>query len=459
MRYCNGFRLALLLVAVTLGGCSGLPYYSQAVGGEMATLARARPISHVLDDRRTAPALRARLRFVERVLRFARRTLHLPVHGNYQSYANLHRPYAVWNVFAARPLSLQLKRWCFPIAGCVAYRGYFSRQAAQRYARRLAHRGYDVYVGGVPAYATLGYLPDPVLNTFIGYQRTTVAHLLFHELAHDLLYVPGATAFDESFADTVADVGVERLVRASGDLAWRARYRRRQRYRRAVLGLLRATHHRLAILYAGHKTVAQKLAAKRRVLASLRAGFRRLTRQWGGTHGYGRFFARNFNNALLGALASYADLRPAFRRLLALEQGHMRHFYAAVRWYSRLPASLRDRALKSRSGLVGLPAFQQVQRGPLMQKDTQVVRPHRARLPLTVHHGSDDKSQSLQVFAVHRRDGQPGLPVIHHRNKRITARIQAIIALGEPKEHDMTEPLEDHLQIGFRNRSRQIADI
>ncbi len=391
MRHCNGFRFALLLVAALLGGCSTLSYYDQAVGGQMGILARARPIGRVLTDRHTAPALRARLRFVRRVLRFARRDLGLPLHGDYRSYADLHRPYVVWNVFAAHTLSLRLKRWCFPIAGCVAYRGYFSRQAARHYAERLARRGYDVSVGGVPAYATLGYLPDPVLNTFIGYPRTTVAHIIFHELAHDLIYVPGATVFDESFADSVAAIGVARLVKASHDPAWLARYRRRQAHRRAVLQLLRAARRQLAAVYASHEPVAEKLADKRRVLAGLHAGFWRLVRAWGGTDGYGHFFAQRFNNALLGALANYTDLRPAFHRLLALEQGHMRPFYEAVRWYSRLPAGLRDRALESRKDLVGLPALQQVQRRALVQEGAQVVRTQGARLPLTVHNGPYDK--------------------------------------------------------------------
>ncbi len=393
MRHCNDFARALLLAgSAALGGCSSLSYYGQAVGGQMAILARARPVTRVMMDRHTASALRARLRFVHGVLAFARKNLHLPLQGDYQSYANLRRPYVVWNVFAARPLSLRLRRWCFPIAGCVAYRGYFSQAAARHYGRRLARRGYDVYVAGIPAYATLGYLPDPLLNTFIGYPRTVVAHIIFHELAHDLLYVPGATTFDESFADTVADIGVARLVAASGNAAWMQRYRRRQAHARVVRALLLATRRRLAAIYASRRPAAWRLAEKAQTLADLRQEFRHVARQWGGTDGYGSFFAQPFNNALLGAYGSYADLRPAFRQLLWLEQGHMRRFYETVRWYSRLPARLRDRALRSRADLVGLPALQQLQGQPVVQHGAQPMCTQRPRLPFAIDHGSHDKS-------------------------------------------------------------------
>ncbi len=353
-RHCIGFLLATLAAGL-LSGC-GLPYYGQAIGGEFGIMGAERPIGRVLADPATAPAVKERLRYVLRVRSFARTRLGLALHGDYRDYADLHRPYVVWNVFAAPRFGLTLKRWCFPFAGCVAYRGYFSKSAAERYARGLERKGYDVFVGGVPAFATLGYLRDPVLSTFLGYPRTTIAHIIFHELAHDLIYVPNATTFDESFADAVAAVGVRRFLKYEGTPAERAAYRRRRARHKAVVALMAACRARLARVYADPSlTPAQRLGAKRAAYRALRRGFRALTRRWRGSHGYGAFFRGRFNNATLGAYMSYEDLVPAFRRLLALENGDLPAFFRAVRWYGRIPAPLRDRELKSRRGLVERP--------------------------------------------------------------------------------------------------------
>nr|WP_298137020.1 aminopeptidase [Acidiferrobacter sp.] len=350
-RHCIGFTL-VALAAAALSGCA-LPYYTQAVGGEIGIMRAERPIARVLADPATPPAVAHRLRYVLKVRRFARTHLGLALHGNYRDYADLHRPYVVWNVFAAPRLSLTLKRWCFPFAGCVAYRGYFSKTAAEHYARTLAHKGYDVFVGGVPAFATLGYLDDPVLNTFIGYSRTTIAHIIFHELAHDLIYVPNATTFDESFADTVAAVGVHRYLEVEGTPAERARYLRRRARHKAVIALMTACRRRLAGVYANRALdPRQKRAGRRAAYRALDAGFRALVHRWHGSHGYGAFFRARFNNARLGAYMSYENLVPAFRRLLALEDGDLPAFFAVVRWYGRLPAPFRDRELRSRAGLV-----------------------------------------------------------------------------------------------------------
>ena len=392
-RHCIGFVLGVL-AAGALSGCA-LPYYAQAVGGEVGIMRAERPIGRVLADPTTPSAVKARLRYVLRVRQFARMRLGLALHGNYRDYADLHRPYVVWNVFAAPPLSLTLKRWCFPFAGCVAYRGYFSKTAAQRYARALARKGYDVFVGGVPAFATLGYLHDPVLSTFLGYPRTTIAHIIFHELAHDLIYVPNATTFDESFADTVAAVGVRRFLDSEGTPTERARYRRRRARHKAVLALMNACRARLERIYTNPSLgPAQKLEAKRAAYRALHAGFLALVRRWHGSHGYRAFFHKRFNNALLGAYMSYESLVPAFRRLLALEGGELPAFFTAVRWYGRLPAPWRDRELKSRKGLVErLPTLQQTQaRTGLPRATRRLVGLQRPRLPRVVEDRPHDQT-------------------------------------------------------------------
>ncbi len=389
--HCIGFP-AVLLATCVLSGCT-LPYYAQAIGGEAAIMRAEHPITRVLADPAAAPALKDRLRYVLAVRRFARQRLGLALHGDYRAYADLHRPYAVWNVFAARSFRLTLKRWCVPFAGCVTYRGYFSQQAAMRYARRLARQGYDVFVGGVPAFATLGYLRDPVLSTFIGYRRTTVAHIIFHELAHDLLYVPNATTFDESFADTVAAVGVGRFLRDEGTASERLAYQRRRVRHKEVLALVRACRARLARLYADPVlSLSERARAKQAAFQALRRGFLGLARDWHGDHGYGAFFRGPLNNAVLGAYISYEGLVPAFRRLLALENGDLPMFFRAVRWYARLPASLRDRELDSRRGLVErLPPFQQTKiRHALQGPRTRIMGTQGPRLSRPVEHRPHD---------------------------------------------------------------------
>ncbi len=394
-RHCIRFLLILLLATGSLSGCA-LPYYAQAVGGQLAIMNREKSITKVLANPSTPLAVKRRLRYVLRVRRFAKQKLDLPLHGNYRDYVFLHRPYVVWNVFAARPLTLTLKRWCFPIAGCVAYRGYFARARAYRYASSLKKRGYDVFVGGVPAYATLGYLHDPVLSSFLDESRPRIAHTIFHELTHDLLYVPNATTFDESFADTVAAVGVRRFLRDKGTSIERENYARQNQRRGQVMALMRQCHQRLRRLYARKGVApAEKLREKQAILRNLKVGFAGLVRRWHGTHGFAAFFHLSFNNAVLGAYASYQQLVPAFRRLLALENGNLAAFYRAVRWYARLPATLRDRALRSRRNLVRrLSAFQQTKGRSRSAKvgRTGEMGTHSAPLTGPIEHGAHDES-------------------------------------------------------------------
>ena len=207
------------LMTGMVAGCADLVYYLQSADGELRVLEARRPISEVLADPATPPALKSRLELVLRLRDFASRELKLPDNGSYRNYADLHRQFIVWNVFAAPEFSVTPKRWCFLIAGCVAYRGYFSREGAEKLAVRLRSEGYDVFVGGVPAFSTLGWFDDPVLNTFINYPEYELARLLFHELAHQRVYAKNDSQFNESFAVTVETVGVERWIAHRNDPA------------------------------------------------------------------------------------------------------------------------------------------------------------------------------------------------------------------------------------------------
>lgn len=339
--------LSLAAAALLLGGCATVEYYSQAVFGHLEVMQRARPIDDVIADPASPDALKARLAKAREIRAFAVQELGLPDNGSYRGYADLGRPYVVWNVFAAPPLSVEPVQSCFPVAGCVSYRGYYSQAAALAHAAELDARGLDTYVGGVPAYSTLGWFDDPVLSTFVRYPDAELARLIFHELAHQVLYVKDDTAFNESFATAVELAGVERWLAARASDAERRVFEAYQLHRRDFLALLLEYRERLAAAYAADAPDEAKRAHKTAILASLRADYERLkVERWGGFAGYDRFFANGVNNANLASVAAYTELVPAFNALLAREGGDLPRFYAAAKALAKLPRAERLAALE-----------------------------------------------------------------------------------------------------------------
>lgn len=330
-------------------GCGTISYYSESIGGHLSILHAARPIDAWLADPDTPAALKARLAEVRRIRAYASSALDLPENASYRDYADLHRPFVVWNVFAAPKLSLELKEWCFPVAGCVTYRGYFKKEEAQAYANTLAAEGWDVSVAGVPAYSTLGWTADPVLSTFINYPEGEVARLIFHELAHQLIYVPGDSTFNESFASTVEEVGVERWLAAEGDASMRERYRLFAARHAAFLALLTGARDELQQVFAAGGSDAVQLAGKAAVLERLRASYRAAQADAGSPlyryAGFDGYFGQDLNNAHLAAIATYTQRVPAFVKLLEREEGYLPRFYSAVRALARLSAERREASL------------------------------------------------------------------------------------------------------------------
>mgnify|MGYP001241598806 CR=1 FL=1 len=305
-------RSALLLVLLLpLGGC----YYLQAAAGQAEVLSSREPIDAVIADEATSPALKARLTLVREARNFAVAALGLPDNETYRSYAALGRPYVAWNVFAAPEFSVEPKTWCFPIAGCVAYRGYFKEAAARDYAASLSRRGYDVYVGPVPAYSTLGHFNDPLLDTMLRYDDLDLVAILFHELAHQVTYRPGETEFNEAFATVVEYEGLQRWLASRGEQAQIDTFRERRRRQVAVAQRLLAARDELAALYASEAAISGKREAKAAVFAQLRS-----------SHVDGEL-----NNARLAAVAAYERCVPVFESLLRREGGDLPAFYAAVR--------------------------------------------------------------------------------------------------------------------------------
>jgi predicted aminopeptidase len=339
------FLLAAGAAALLLAGCSTLNYYSQAAQGQLSLVSDSRPIDDWMADPGTTPKLRMRLATARQIRLYAVQQLGLPDNQSYKNYTALNRPYVVWNVVATPELSLKPLQWCFPVAGCVNYRGYYGKDDAQDYARELRGAGNDVQVGGVTAYSTLGWFNDPLISTFINYPDAELARLIFHELAHQVVYVAGDSQFNESFASAVEEAGVERWLEKFGNPAMRENYvkytARKQEFLQLLLGCRRALEKN----YASHASAQEKRATKARLFRQLQDDYALLKQSWGGYAGYDRFFAEPLSNAHLAAIATYNDFVPAFRALLAREHS-FGGFYAAVRRIADLERDERHRRLK-----------------------------------------------------------------------------------------------------------------
>lgn len=335
-------RHALVLaVALLISGCGNFSYYLQSVGGQIEIWRRETPIEQLLADPAIAPLLRTQLERALRIRDYASRELALPDNRSYRAYADLARPFVVWNVFAAPEFSVEPQQWCFAVAGCVKYRGYFNEADARKLARELTAAGSDVYIGGVPAYSTLGWFADPLLNTFIHYPAPELARLLFHELSHQVVYVKDDTVFNESFATVVEQAGVARWLAAHGNATDRERHAQLQRYRADFRKLVVATREELTALYASDFPLEQKRRLKAAAFAALKREHLYRKLDWGGFEGYDRWFAQPLGNAHLASVAIYTQQVPAFEALLKSVGDDLPRFYAAVRALADLPAAER----------------------------------------------------------------------------------------------------------------------
>src|SRR6202050_768141 len=337
------------VLLVALSGCGTL-YIAQAARGQWEVLHDRRPIPAVMSDERTSATVRARLAAVSEARDFATRQLALPDNKSYRSYADVGRTFVVWNVVAAPEFSVEPLQWCCPIPGCWAYRGYFAESNADRFAAGLKKRGFDVLVEGVPAYSTLGRFADPVLNTMLIYGDRELAAIIFHELAHQLIYVAGDSEFNEAFAVTVEETGLARWLEFKGRAAELAEYRA-ERAREFEFNLLIERHRTaLAALYASKLSPELMRARKEEQFAELVQDIRALEHRQAVSSGYEEWVGEGLNNAHLASVATYFDCVPGFERLLAGEDGDLPRFYAAVRVLAKKPVLERHRELCVRSG-------------------------------------------------------------------------------------------------------------
>lgn len=342
----GGRHLACMMAALLLTGCESVRFYTQLAAGQLEVL-RARDRVDELLARADLPAgLRLRLQFADGIIGFAGEALGLPVGDSYSSYADLGREHALWNVYAAPEFSTRPRTWCYPIAGCASYRGYFSSREAQAYGAGLQAAGLDVHVAGVRAYSTLGWFSDPLLNTFLFDADVDLAALLFHELAHQVLYVPGDTAFNEGFASFVEQEGLRRWAAHAQDPGVVEEALRRHATRQRFVHLVAAARSELDAVYAAGLGAERMRAEKQAVLARLRARFDAAAEDFPELQRYRAWIHGELNNAKLATVATYHDWLPAFAALLRRERGDLPAFYAACRAISRQPAADRRTALE-----------------------------------------------------------------------------------------------------------------
>jgi len=328
-------RLALIaasLAALAATGCSTVRFYSQAIDGQAEILNKARPIPVVMDDGRVSSRVKRKLTVVEDARRFAGAQIELPANREYTRYTDLGRHYVSWVLFAAPEFSVEGKTWWYPLVGSLEYRGYFTEKAARDEAKRLEAQGLEVYVGGVEAYSTLGFFHDPVLNTFFQRTDAELAEIIFHELTHVKLFVPGDSDFNEAFATANAEAAVRRWLLTKGDRAALAEYETGLAKDREIVRLLLATREKLRQLYARQDLApVQMRQHKSEILAQLHTGYLDIRRRRHGDTVYDRAFAKPWNNARLNTVATYYDLVPGFERLLQREHGNLDSFYSDVK--------------------------------------------------------------------------------------------------------------------------------
>jgi predicted aminopeptidase len=342
--------------ALCLSGCANIGYYWQSASGHLKMMAAARPVVELIGDQDTPERLKERLALSQRIRNFAVSELKLPDNPSYRRYADLHRTAVIWNVVAAPRYSITLKQSCFPITGCVGYRGYFDQQMAREEADRLKADGLEASVYPVPAYSTLGWMNwaggDPLLNTFINYPEGELARLIFHELAHQVLYAKDDTMFNESFATSVERLGGARWLATQANKAATDEYAQYNERRNQFRALVQGTRKRLEKIYED-SSGDERETLKEATMRDFREQYAKLRAGWPGPatryRSYDQWVAEA-NNASFGAQAAYDELVPGFEALFAREGGDWQRFYDAAKRLAALPKEQRHQTLKESGG-------------------------------------------------------------------------------------------------------------
>ena len=326
-----------LITILTLGStsCASATYYLQSVNGHLDVLKRKQPISEVIASEDTDEILQEKLEMVVDIRRFASEYLALPDNDSYTEYADLEREFVIWNVFATPELSLESEQWCFLFVGCLNYRGYYAKESAFRFAQELETQGYDIFVGGVTAYSTLGWFNDPVLNTMLGRDEFYLANVIFHELAHQQFYLKNDTAFNEAFAETVALTGVQLWLQQQGSDAAKRRVSAKQSDRTLFVNLVLKYKEKLESVYHSGSSIEEKRRNKKLLLEQLTVEYTTLhqvdqsqSQDYGGQ--YAAWMSSGLNNAKLATVITYQDYVAGFLALFHHVGENHQNFYELV---------------------------------------------------------------------------------------------------------------------------------
>jgi predicted aminopeptidase len=330
-----------VLLAAALTGCESIGYYKQLISGQIDIFNKKQSIHELLNNPDTSEKLKEKLRLVMDIRTFAKDELFLQVKDQYLSFVELERPFAGWNMWVTPEFSFAPKAWCYPIIGCAVYRGYFSKKDAFDYGHQLEAQGYDVYIGGVAAYSTLGWFDDPVFSTFIYRSDIKLAALIFHELSHHFFYVANDSTFNESFAIAVEQEGLRRWLATRDNLKASEDYKMDYRRRRQFIELVMKYRKELETLYVKDLSTLEKRHAKAAAFEKLKDEYRLLKQHWGGYSGYDLWIYRKMNNAKLISVSTYHDLVPAFLELLKSCNYDLKVFYKKCQNLSEKPKEER----------------------------------------------------------------------------------------------------------------------
>ena len=333
----NIIKISVLVVsAVTVSACSSFGYYMDLMAGHSELLEQRKPVSEIIADESTKAKLRELLENSQNIRDFASKKLDLPDNDSYRMYADLNRQYAVWNVVAAKEFSVEAKKWCFLFVGCLSYRGYFTKKDATAYANELKKEGYDVYVAGARAYSTLGWFDDPLLNTMMVKSEAYRAGIIFHELAHQVVYIDNDSAFNEAFATTVEEEGIRRWLLTNGQQKKYQTYLLDKKRDSQLNQLLLNTRKQLKQLYKTNKNSEEKRQGKKQIFAAMQKNYLQLKKSWDGYKIYDKWMSQDLNNAHLLLIATYHDLVPFFKNLLRNKNNNLSSFYIAVNQFGKL---------------------------------------------------------------------------------------------------------------------------
>ncbi len=332
----------LTALCISISSCAQLGYYYQAVKGQSQLLNKRQPVDQILADPDTPETLKHQLSKAEEIRLFGIQHLGLGDQGNFTQYADLNRKYALWNVVAAPEFSIEPKTWCFPVAGCVSYKGFFDQALALREQETLRGQGFDVLVYGVTAYSTLGWFDDPLLNTFIHYPDNELAALLFHELSHQVLYVKDDSDFNEAFATAVEYAMLSRWLKKQGKDEQVELIKSNRDKQNRITELVLGFRKQLQSAYVGENPDREKI----RLFDQMKRQYSEIKASGEGTPYYDWWFSQPLNNAYLLTVSTYFRLVPAFSNMIAEHDGDLQAFFDYSRNLARQPKETRDKTLQ-----------------------------------------------------------------------------------------------------------------